>query len=74
MSTNKCRHCERLLPCYEHCQDADDGKHIADWSSVHHADGADITPERVVFDVNCDKCGQSGSISIDPRTQEVYWA
>ncbi len=66
----RCWHCGKR-ECYEHCNDADDGKHVMDGLGKHVMDGLSIIQADMegVVDVSCKNCGQSGSVSIT----EVNW-
>lgn len=60
-----CKFCN-AADCYIHCSGASDGKHIPDPASIAPADGVEW-----VIDINCAKCGISGSMRVDPS--ELKW-
>jgi hypothetical protein len=64
----RCKVCRVMLPCWEHCQDTLDGRHQANSRSMRpiEGDGPDWT-----VDVDCQHCGQSGSVAVDPKA--IQW-
>ena len=60
---------------YKVCPEMVDEKHVPDWETLALADGGldIISSDQVLFDVWCSACGLSGTISIDPKTQEIAW-
>ena len=58
----------RIGKCYEHCQEATDGKHEAGLHTLYafHDDTG------IYVDVNCRLCGQSGCVGRFDFT-EVTW-
>jgi hypothetical protein len=62
-----CRHCGTSGECYTHCQNTEDGKHVADPASAQPANG----PPDFTIDFNCIKCGQSGAVAINP--DDIQW-
>jgi hypothetical protein len=47
---------------------SDGTNHIPDWTSLAHADVPSDVP---LFDVNCIKCGQSGSFMLSE--EDIQW-
>jgi hypothetical protein len=60
-----CRHCQVFLPCYDHCQETEDGAHLPDPYSATQAEDTKFT-----VDYNCKLCGQSGGVQILPENIE----
>jgi len=50
--------------------------HVANPQSIALADGEPSSDDRLIFDIWCVECGQSGSfsIAIDPDSGDIQWA
>ena len=56
--------------CYAHCSESADGKHVYSPGTI------EVREERetdVLVDVNCAKCGQSGSCFITLNPDDINW-
>ena len=63
---NECKHCQSVLPCYEHCQKTESGEHAADPYSAAQADES-----KFLVDYWCKHCHQSGAVAVDPK--DIQW-
>lgn len=64
---DRCKRCDKPLPCYEHCQEARTGLHEVDPLSAVQADDTEM-----VVDYNCKRCGQSGGVAVNPA--DIQWS
>lgn len=62
----KCRICGNC-ECYEHCPNAVDGKHVPNPYTVNAQEDQDCHGGMMVFDIECELCGLSGSVTVDPK-------
>jgi hypothetical protein len=51
--------------CWEHCGSTGNGRHERDPRSVSIVDGTSYGHGRLLFDISCAQCGQSGSFAVD---------
>ena len=65
---NECPHCRRD-DCYRHCYEASDGRHLPDPATACCPPQSGAT--QFLVDYNCRRCGQGGSIRIDPS--DIQW-
>lgn len=61
-----CKHCGHKY-CYEHCQNAADGKHVPDPGSIIPCN----TDIPWTVDVKCRNCEVTGGYKINP--EEIQW-
>ena len=48
--------------------------HVANPQTVSVADGEPSTDGRLILDIWCDECGQSGAFSVSTAPDEIQWA